>query len=131
MIAELHIRKFDRAKDTKTINQWCRDWKMSEFADWWLPDTGYMVEGVLYGSLYFTNSGLAYLENIISNPDAPTELRQTALGMVGDASFQEARAAGYKAVLGWTSNKSVAGVSAEHGMQLSKFNHTVMIKLLH
>lgn len=130
MQIELKLREFNKEKDLKLINKWYGDWSMSQVPEWFLPEIGYVVEGVCAAFMYKTDSKVAYMENVISNPDAPHELRALAVGMLGDQIFKKAKELGFKVVLGWTKNKSVSSVSGSRNMKISKFEYAVLVKML-
>lgn len=117
-------------EDLKTVNQWSLGWKMERLQDWWLPEENFIIDNIIFASLYKTDSKLAYMENVISNPTCPTEIRKIALGKLGPHIFDYCRQLGFKAVMGWTSNTSVAKTSEKHGMILTPYNHACMVKIL-
>ncbi len=130
MQIELKLREFNKDKDLKTINNWYSDWSMSELPQWFLPETGYIVDGVCAAFMYKTDSKVAYMENVISNPKAPHEVRAIALKMIGNQIFKKAEELGFKAVLGWSKNKSVTKQSESNNLKVSKFEYAVIVKLL-
>jgi len=130
MEIELKLRKADLTKDLKTINRWYNDWKMNSVADWYFPEDVFIIDGVICASYYKTNSKIAYMENVISNPDCPSEIRKAGLGLIGDYIFKQAKSDGFKVVIGWTDNNSVSKTSQEHGMIISKHQYAFMIKNL-
>ncbi len=126
----MEIRKFNLETDLDTINKWNKRWNLSPIQDWWLPVNNYIIDDVIFASMYLTDSKLAYMENVIGNRDCPSEKRVIALGKLGEFIFATAKELGYKACLGWTCNKSVAKNSGKHGMILTEFNNACMVKLL-
>jgi hypothetical protein len=63
---------------------------------------GYWVPGICAGFLYQTDSKLALVENIVSAPDSPRDLRRSALNAVLDALCEQARCRGFKVVCGFS-----------------------------
>lgn len=127
---ELKLRKWNKEKDLPEIQSWFKQWEKYPLPDWWFPEDVFIVDGVICASYYKTNSKLAYLENVISNPAAPHEFRKIGLGMIGEHVFKLAKEDGFKVVLGWTNNKSVSQNSKEHGMKVSEHKYAVLSKLL-
>lgn len=127
---ELKFRKADLKKDLPEINSWYAQWKKASLPEWWYPEDVFIIPGVICVSYYKTNSKLAYIENVISNPNCPSDFRRIGLGMIGDYIFKIAKEQGFKAVLGWTNNKSVSSTSADHGMKVSDHKYAVMVKSL-
>lgn len=117
-------------EDFEDISNWCRQWGFDPIADWYFPEDVFIVPGIISASYYKTNSKVAYIENIISSPDASSEDRQKGLGMLGDHIFKLAAEDGFRVVLGITNHPSVASVSAAHGMELSKPNYSILTKRL-
>lgn len=62
--------------------------------------TGFVVRGLAGLWLYTTNSTIAYLDMLVSNPDAPKDRRRLALDLVIDACADAAKKAGCRAVMG-------------------------------
>jgi hypothetical protein len=67
-------------------------------ADMFSP-VGFVVEGVAGHWLYLTNSSMAYLEMLTSNPDAPKADRDKALDLVIGRCIHEAKLAGCRVVV--------------------------------
>lgn len=112
------------------VDQWNRDWNLTPTEKWMLPINNYIIDDIIFASMYLTDSKLAYMENVLSNKNCNSETRITALGELGTHIFDTARELGFKAVLGWTRNKSVAANSAKHGMIVSENIYASMIKVL-
>ena len=102
------------------------------FVSWWdghvgweaplehaLPDSGFLVEGdgfpVVAGWLYRTDSSIAWLEWIISNPQASKEERADALPILIERLTHEARMLGFKIVFTSTNNKRLLAQYEEAG----------------
>ncbi len=60
---------------------------------------GFVVEGIAGHWLYLTNSSMAYLEMLTTNPDASKADRDRALDLVIGRCLEEARDAGCRVVV--------------------------------
>lgn len=128
MQIDIKLRKWNKEKDYPVICQWYKDWGMGKPSLDLFPENVFIIDHVICASYYKTDSKVAYIENIISNPDCPTNIRQIGLGVAGDYIFKLAKEDGFKVVIGFTQNKSVAQVSDTHGMKISKYNWAIMTK---
>lgn len=61
--------------------------------------TGYVVPHIAGVWLYLTDSSLAYLDILCSNPDAPAKMRHQALDLVVNTAIAAARESGVRLVL--------------------------------
>lgn len=127
MEVELKLRKADLTKDLPQLREWMTDWKMTHLPDWWYPEDNYIIDGVIWASYYKTNSKLAYLENIVSNPYCPHEIRFKGVELISKHIFKQAKADGFNLVCGWTNNKSIVKNCNMHGMVASKPEYSVLI----
>ena len=112
------VRIYDSEKDRAQVDSWCQDWNMRTFPSQWLPQAGFIVEGVAAMWLYLTDSKVALLENVISNPKASLDDRDAALDAIGSAAEQYARDLGYKYILGSSSIQPILDRAKRHGYQI-------------
>lgn len=91
------------------IQEWCKLRGMSEFPDGWLPPTGFVFAKIAAAFLYKTDSSVAYMECVITNPDTTKTERYMALDQVTEAICEEAKAQGFRFLLGWSDNSSLIG----------------------
>lgn len=63
-----------------------------------LPDSGYIVDNIAACFVYKTNSNLAMIEFLISNPESNKEERNQAIDLVIDACINDAKESGYKVI---------------------------------
>ena len=103
---------------------------MSVFPDAWLPPTGFIVEGVLAAWLYKTDSGLCYMENVISNPATTHAERDEAIALVAASLEVEAKRCGFRYMLGFSAIPTVIDVAARFGMKPSKNPYFTLVKEL-
>lgn len=117
-------------QDLPILNSWCREWGMSPFPEGWLPPTGFWVPGVLAAFLYKTDSKLAYIECVISNPGVGKEERREALFAVNEAIEDEAKASGFQYLMGLSANKSITEAGNMKNYKLSEYKYATMVKKL-
>lgn len=80
---------------------------MREFSPGWLPTVGFIVPDVACAWLYVTDSDVAFMENVLSNPGASDEDRGAALDMITKEIFAAARQCGSKWLVGASNIESV------------------------
>lgn len=124
----MEIRKADLETDLPVLRQWMETWKMTLLPDWWYPEDNYIIDGVIFASYYKTNSKIAYLENIVSNPNCSHDIRFKASALISNFVFDKASDDGFNLVCGWTKNKSIMKNCNENGMIVSKPEFSVLIK---
>ena len=124
------MRKVD-PKDHEEIMRW---WKSrlpeasiipSEF----FPDSGFIVDGKAAVFLYKTNSAVAYIDLLISNPEVPLSESQAALDLVVKACIDEAKKLGSKMLLGQTNRNYVAERAMNHGMAVYPNYYMLLLRL--
>ncbi len=79
------------------------------------PDSGFVVEGKAACSLVKTNSAVAYIDLLISNPNIPLPESRAALDEVIEACVNEARKCGFKILTATTARTSVVIRASKHG----------------
>lgn len=131
MQIELKLIKWNKDRDLPCINAWHAQWGTLPHPEWYFPEDVYIVPGVCSGAYYKTNSGLAYLENIVSNKDAPHEVRVAGLKLLRDYVMKKAKDDGFKMLIGWTDHPTISQLSADAGAKVSshKFS-TIWIPLV-
>lgn len=84
-----------------------------------LPETGFVVPGVAAGFLYRGERGLAWVEGLISNPEARRRAHE-ALDAVVSALLQSARDSGVRLILSTTAQPAVAQRARQHGFKVER-----------
>lgn len=72
------MRRFMK-KDLKEINQWRELRKAPILSDDFYPPTGFFEPGVAAGFINFTETSVAFIENLITNPQAEKKKREQAI----------------------------------------------------
>ena len=118
----MHVVRI-QPNDIDTLSGWWRARAGHGFPPGWLPETGFWVPGILGAFLYRTDSKVAYIECVISNPDSKKSERYQALAAVGKAIAEEAKEQGFHYLIGLTSLPSVAECgSKEDGYIISELS---------
>lgn len=76
-----------------------------------LPTLGLIVPGAAAGWLYRTDSSVCLLEGFVTNPAAPLRARHRAIGAIIDALIEEAKAEGFRYVVGMARSNGIASVA--------------------
>lgn len=100
--------------DFEAIQQWGKAWGADYQKDLF-PSTGYIYPGV---AAYFIYSGgdskVCWLENMVTNPDVPKELKEQALQQVVTEVLREVNRLGYKVAYATTDNQAVINRAVAH-----------------
>lgn len=111
------MRRF-ATSDIDEINGWYAARGLPRLEPWAFPSMGLVEPGVAAGFLYRTDSGLALLEGIVTNPAASASSRHAALTAIGAELVAEAKRAGIKRLLGICRDRGIAERAiAHHGMR--------------
>jgi len=81
---------------------------------------GYMADGRVAAWLYLTNSGIAMIENVISDPHSVPSLRRQSLQKLIGFLVDTATALGYTTIIGVTKNKGILDISRKFGFKEMK-----------
>lgn len=90
-----------------------------------MSDMGFIADGRVAGWLYLTNSNIAMIEGIISDPHTIPSLRKASLAKLTGAMIDMALALGYTTILGITKHPSVKKLAKQYGFK--ETDNTVMI----
>ena len=85
------IRKIDLEKDYAILSQWLEGHSKPIFDKKLYSNSGFMVDEIVAGFLYKTNSSICFIENIISNPISEKNARRTAINTLFDEIIKEAK----------------------------------------
>jgi hypothetical protein len=105
------VRKFTK-DDMEEVMGWFHSRKIEITPDY-LPETGFIIQGVAAGFIYRTDANFCIFECFISNPNTTKEERNTALSSIVANMIQEAKALGFKDAYGFATSKSMI----RHGME--------------
>ena len=120
-----------------------REYKNSDYwtlASWWtahnwacphqemLPKTGFIIEDVCAGFLYKTDSKIAFLEWIISNPKSNKEERNKALNILINQLCEDAKKSEFEAIFTSSNHNKLIERYKNHGFNLTDESVTHLIK---
>lgn len=101
--------------DIEALNAWYAAHGMPGVQRRVLPTTGFVVEGVAAGFFYRTDSGLALVHHLVTNPAANRRDRHRAVHEIVRACQDLARQLGLAGLLAWTNVPSVIKVATKAG----------------
>ncbi len=104
-------------KDYATILEWYerRGKQAPEIASF--SDLGYIVDGRVAGWLYLTNSNMAMIEGIISDPNTVPSLRKESLKKLVGFLIDCAMALGYTQIFGLSKHPAILDISRQFGFK--------------
>jgi hypothetical protein len=101
--------------DLETINGWYAAHGEPPVARETLPTTGFIVEGVAVGFFYRTDSALALVHHVVTNPAAGLRERYRAVHEIIRACQELAKALGLRGLLTWSSAGSIVRAARRAG----------------
>lgn len=113
------------SKDFPMIVHWHKERKLTVPDPRALSDTGFIADGRVAGWLYLTNSNIAMIEGIISDPKSPASLRRESLDKLIGFMIDFALELGYTQFIGITKlSKMEDRVKSKFGFK--RIPHTVL-----
>lgn len=101
----IRVRKVE-SKDLNEIKSWYLK-RGIVFDTSYLPKFGLIADGICAGFLYRTDSTLAVVGNLVSDPDSDRETRSQALDLLIEMLYSRARFEGFKRVTAASNLNSV------------------------
>lgn len=80
-------------------------------------DLGYIVDGRVVGWLYLTNSNMAMIEGIVSDPSTIPSLRKASTRKLVGFLIDAAVALGYTNLFGISKHPSILGIAKQFGFK--------------
>jgi hypothetical protein len=134
---EFNIRLLNESDYDNILVNWWKDWRWQAPAKEMLPNNGlggFMVSkgdvNICAGFAYFTNSGIAFCEFIISNFEYKEKDRKDAIEFLIESISIACKESGHKAVWTVLRNKSLIDKYENCGFNKTQDGCTEMIKLL-
>jgi len=128
----MQARYFEVSKDYATIANWWNGHNWPIVAPDFLPKLGLIIEDEEHkyccGWLYRTDSLIAWVEFIVSNPKAPMKKRSEAINLLIEELLQKARQMGYGCVFTSVSQKGLMRRFAKQGFVVGDTNITQMTR---
>lgn len=78
-------------------------------------DTGFMADGRVAGFIYITNSNVALIDGLISNPDTIPSLRRESMNKLVPVLIEFAITLGCTNIIALTNHPSVKKLCKQHG----------------
>jgi hypothetical protein len=94
----MNIRKIDLSKDYETLNKWLIGHNKPVLSRDLYSDSGFMINELVAGFLYKTNSSICLVENIISDPSSEKNERRRAINTVFETIVKEAKNLNFKMI---------------------------------
>lgn len=120
-------RSFTSA-DYPVVCQWWTARQWPQIPLMMLPRRGFIVDGYCAGFLYLTDSPIAWLEWVVSNPDSDKIERQKALDNLISSLLNAAKEAGCKAVFSAANHPGLIERYKSHGFQVSDTGMTHVLR---
>jgi len=93
-----------------------------------LPQTGIVVQDIAAGFVYKTNSSLALMEWIVTNPKASSEDRNQGLSLLLDGCISLAKELGSTMIITSLSDKGLIERYSKHGFMATDTEMTNMVR---
>jgi len=125
-----------KPEDYDKLTEWWKWWRFPVIDKSLLPNNGlggFMVEhngiDVVAGFLYFTNSGFALCEFVVSNPEVRDKtIREDALVFLIDEITKEAKVNGVKCLFTYVKNSNLEKKYLKAGYQIGTKGSNELIK---
>lgn len=114
-----NIRRLSE-RDWPLINKWYEQHGLARPKDSMLSDLGYMVDERVAGWLYITNSGMSFIENIISDPSVSPKARSLSTKCLIGFMIDLSHSFGYDTVFGITKHPAILKYGREFGFKEQK-----------
>lgn len=112
------------SKDFPVIVHWYRKHKLTPPDPRALSDVGFVADGRVAGWLYLTNSNIAIIEGIVSDPDSTKSLRKESLNKLVGFLIDFAMNLGYTQIIGITKHPHMKELGKRFGFKT--IPHTVI-----
>ena len=109
------LKLLDTEKDLAQINSWAKERGMREFDPSTIPDFALIAPGLAAGFLYKTDSTIAIIEGLITNPSANKLERGRAIDDIIKTLLDHAKEAGFKYVKGDTRIENISARARSFG----------------
>src|ERR1700677_5048562 len=94
----MNIRKIDLNKDYETLNKWLVGHNKPILSQDLYSDSGFMVNELVAGFLYKTNSSICLVENFVSDPASEKNERRRAINTLFETIIKEAKDLKFKMI---------------------------------
>lgn len=115
-LGSMSLRKYTD-KDYPMIASWCQERGRNPPEKAALSTMGYIADNRVAGWLYLTDSNIAMIENIVSNPKTVKSLRRESLKRLCSVLIDSAFLLGYQHVFGITNHPAIEKLAKDMGMK--------------
>lgn len=122
----MEVRRY-KDSDYEILKTWQETRNESMPSSDMLSDIGFIIEDTAVVFLYTTNSKIAYLETMITNPLAKN--RRIAIDSITYEALEHAKHIGVKLIISTSISESVISLSEYHGFKATG-NYTLLLKNL-
>lgn len=123
----MELRRFLKS-DYDTITTWYKARKLNTVPSLFLPEIGFIVDGVAAGFLIQTDASFCILEPFIANPDASEEDRDKALSSILAELVNKARRLKYEGVFGFSAQSTMLKRAIKQDFEIMDKNSTTIYK---
>lgn len=103
------------AGDLAELNRWYEKRRLSAVPGTMLPKLGLFAPGVAAGFLYRTDSSVALIDGLVTNPVAPLRVRREAVAAIVDGLRSLAKERGVSHLVAMTERRSTRRVAERAG----------------
>ncbi len=130
----MQSRFFSVEKDYATICEWWKAWGWQPVPEVFLPEVGIIVSrqgfDTCAGFLYQTDSAGCWIENIVTNKDAPKNIRRGTTVFLIDALAAKAKELNYLMAFSSSINKALINNLRKCGFSGDVKDVTQLVRLL-
>ena len=126
----MKVERFQAELHYPAFCKWTRFYELNPLPLQFLPQSGFVVEGVAMGFMYRTDSKMALIENLSANPMIPRQTATRGLDAVVTAIAEEGRALGFEVLIGYTNVEAVIQRALRHGFTTDDEKFQVVTKVL-
>lgn len=126
----MKVERYLPERHYETLCKWLHFYDAEPIEPDFLPPTGFVVEGLAMGFLYRSDTKMAQIETLVANVYAPVEERDMATDLVVTALIEEARAAGFRTLVGTTKLDAVVKRALKHGFTVDDGPYRLVTRVL-
>jgi len=123
----MEIKPYNRLDYWELCSWWAGHGWMAPDQDM-LPEHGFIINNICAGFLYKTDSKIAWLEFIISNPRSEKLERNKALDLLIEQLYSRAKELGFKAIFTSATHKGLIERYKDHGFVVTDTSMTNLVK---
>lgn len=122
------VRLANRHRDYDQYKEWAEKRNLVCLDRDCFPEHGFIVDNLACVWLYKTDSQVAFLEMLLTNPDAPVNSANQAIEKCVDAAISFCEAGGAKIIRACTMVPAVIKRARERGFRISLERHRLISK---